>query len=65
VELAELTGQLGSAIAPGTAVFVIEGMPDSSTRFSSIPGPPAGLGSNLDSRGIGANTSGQWRTFSQ
>ncbi len=56
----------GSAIAPSTSLLFSDGLPSSSTRFSSISSPVIGSSaSKRASRSIRANTSRHRRTFSR
>src|ERR1017187_7116796 len=58
--------QAGSAIAASTSALRMEGMPRSSTRFSSISWPTVdGFSSNSRSRSIRAKTSSERRTLSR
>src|ERR1019366_2665892 len=58
--------QAGSAIAASTSALRMEGMPRSSTRFSSISWPTVdGFSSNSRSRGIRAKTSSDLRPLSR
>ena len=58
--------QAGLAIASSTSVLRMDGIPRSSTRFSSISWPTVeGFSSNRRSRSMRANTSSERRTLSR
>ena len=58
--------QAGSAIASSASALPIEGMPEASTRFSSISWPTIeGFSSNWRSRSMRANASSERRTLSR